>query len=60
MSGKKQVPMCPIVPNMLSCIDYDSLIKQQANQGMESLGISKKESVKKKIYSSKNNKRYKI
>lgn len=60
MSSKKQVPVCPIVPNMLSGIDYDSLIKQQANQGMESLGTLKKENAKKKVYSSKNNRRYKI
>lgn len=60
MSSKKQVLTRPIVPNMLSCIDYASLIKQQANQGVESLGKLKKENVKKKVYSSKSNKRYKI
>ena len=60
MSSKKQVPVCAIVPNMLSGIDYSTLIRQQANQGMEKLGTLKTENVKKKIYSNKNNRRYKI
>lgn len=60
MSSKKQVPTCPIVPNILSGIDYANLIKQQSNQEMELLGTSKKENVKKKVYSIRNNRRYKI
>lgn len=60
MSSKKQVPECFVVPNMLSGIDYSTLIRQQANQNVEQLGTIKKESVKKKVYSTKNNRRYKL